>query len=112
METETDTNTPNSSHIEAEQRWANAGENLAVLNFSEKVWCLSISEGLRLKLTQWRSIIIRDPASLMFGLLRADHRGEGAPSPRVRSGAATCVKCVVCLGAIMDSPCRAMSCRP
>ena len=32
------TNTPHStSHIETEQRWANAGENLAVLNFSEKV---------------------------------------------------------------------------
>ena len=35
-----DTNTPSSSHIENEQRWANAGENLAVLNFSEKVRCL------------------------------------------------------------------------
>ncbi|CAL5225456.1 g8276 [Coccomyxa viridis] len=31
------TNTPGTSHIEAEQRWANAGENLAVLNFSEKI---------------------------------------------------------------------------
>ena len=31
-------NTPHStSHVETEQRWANAGENLAVLNFSEKV---------------------------------------------------------------------------
>ncbi|CAK0734975.1 hypothetical protein CVIRNUC_000510 [Coccomyxa viridis] len=32
------TNTPHStSHVETEQRWANAGENLAVLNFSEKI---------------------------------------------------------------------------
>ena len=36
------TNTPHStSHVETEQRWANAGENLAVLNFSEKVCFLS-----------------------------------------------------------------------
>ena len=39
-----DTNTPSSSHIENEQRWANAGENLAVLNFSEKVRCLRGSD--------------------------------------------------------------------
>ena len=32
------TTTPHStSHVDTEQRWANAGENLAVLNFSEKV---------------------------------------------------------------------------
>ena len=39
------TNTPGSSHIEAEQRWANAGENLAVLNFSEKV-CVRMRSSL------------------------------------------------------------------
>lgn len=31
--------TPGASHLETEQRWANAGENLAVLNFSEKACC-------------------------------------------------------------------------
>ena len=37
------TNTPHStSHVETEQRWANAGENLAVLNFSEKVCFISV----------------------------------------------------------------------
>jgi hypothetical protein len=38
---QSDANTPTTNQAENEMRWASAGENLAVLNFSEKVCILN-----------------------------------------------------------------------